>query len=74
MAMFQILTQEGWVEVMNDVMVSVDENISFLVAIYFIVYHLFATVVSSVSKVKGLDLYGSWPLTFATDCFHISGL
>ena len=46
MAMFQILTQEGWIEVMHDTMGYVDPYCYWLVAAYFITYHLFATVVS----------------------------
>ena len=45
MSMFQILTQKGWVVVMYDSMFATG-SFAPLVAIYFISYHLFATVVS----------------------------
>lgn len=49
MSMFQILTQEGWIEVMHGV---IEETMTggwflkVLCAIYFILYHQFVTVVS----------------------------
>lgn len=46
MSMFQILTQEAWVEVMDETMVRTHETISPFVAVYFILYHLFVTLVS----------------------------
>lgn len=46
MSMFQILTQEGWGEVMNETMLRTSRTIGPLVAIYFILYHLFVTLVS----------------------------
>ena len=45
MAMFQVLTQEGWVDVMHDTMNDVDGAWRPAVTIYFILYHLFATTV-----------------------------
>ena len=45
MAMFQVLTQEGWVDVMHDTMEDVNDGWRPLVTIYFILYHLFATTV-----------------------------
>jgi len=42
--MFQILTQEAWVEVMDETMVRV-EGLAPIVAIYFILYHLFVTLI-----------------------------
>lgn len=45
MSMFQILTQEAWVEVMDETMVRTHESIAPLVAVYFILYHLFVTLV-----------------------------
>lgn len=47
MSMFQILTQEAWVEVMDETMVRTSQTLTPLVAIYFILYHLFVTLVSS---------------------------
>lgn len=49
MSMFQILTQEGWVEVMDETMIKTmrgtKDEIAPVVAIYFILYHLFVTLV-----------------------------
>ncbi|CAM1330656.1 Uncharacterised protein g10345 [Pycnogonum litorale] len=45
MSMFQILTQEGWVDVMNETMLRTSRNIAPFVAIYFILYHLFVTLI-----------------------------
>lgn len=45
MSMFQILTQEGWIEIMDETMHRTSETIAPLVAIYFILYHLFVTLV-----------------------------
>lgn len=52
--MFQILTQEAWVEVMDETMVRTHETMAPLVAVYFILYHLFVTLVSNnlASKIK----------------------
>lgn len=47
MSMFQILTQKGWVAVMHDTMDVVrNEAVTTGVAIYFVFYHLFVTLVS----------------------------
>jgi hypothetical protein len=50
MSMFQILTQEGWVEVMDETMTSTmkkaTDGVAPFVAMYFILYHLFVTLVS----------------------------
>ena len=46
MSMFQILTQKGWNEVMHLTMWQTGERFAPLVAIYFIFYHLFVTLVS----------------------------
>jgi sodium leak channel non-selective protein len=43
--MFQILTQEAWVEVMDETMLRTREALAPLVAIYFILYHLFVTLI-----------------------------
>ena len=45
MSMFQILTQEGWTEVMNETIIRSGRRIGPLVAIYFILYHLFVSLV-----------------------------
>ena len=50
MSMFQILTQEGWVEVMNETMLRVSPAIGPVIAIYFIAYHLFVSLVSIVRR------------------------
>ena len=47
MAMFQVLTQEGWVDVMHDTMDGVSGTWRPAVTIYFILYHLFATTGNS---------------------------
>lgn len=46
MSMFQILTQEAWVEVMDETMLRTNKTLAPLVAVYFILYHLFVTLVS----------------------------
>lgn len=45
MSMFQILTQEAWVEVMDETMVRTRKALTPLVAMYFILYHLFVTLI-----------------------------
>ncbi|XP_037936691.1 sodium leak channel non-selective protein [Teleopsis dalmanni] len=45
MSMFQILTQEAWVEVMDETMIRTSRTLTPLVAIYFILYHLFVTLI-----------------------------
>ncbi|KAL1109977.1 hypothetical protein AAG570_014086 [Ranatra chinensis] len=45
MSMFQILTQEAWVEVMDETMLRTTSTLAPLVAIYFILYHLFVTLI-----------------------------
>ena len=45
MSMFQILTQKGWNEVMHLTMRETGEKLAPLVAIYFIFYHLFVTLI-----------------------------
>ncbi|XP_063698698.1 sodium leak channel NALCN isoform X3 [Culicoides brevitarsis] len=45
MSMFQILTQEAWVEVMDETMLRTRRTLTPLVAIYFILYHLFVTLI-----------------------------
>lgn len=50
MSMFQILTQEGWVDVMDQTLVAVGLMWAPVVAIYFILYHLFATLVRNTLR------------------------
>uniref|UniRef100_A0A671QAW2 Sodium leak channel NALCN n=1 Tax=Sinocyclocheilus anshuiensis TaxID=1608454 RepID=A0A671QAW2_9TELE len=45
MSMFQIRTQEGWVDVMDETLVAVGQMWAPVVAIYFILYHQFATLI-----------------------------
>lgn len=45
MSMFQILTQEGWTELMNETMLRTGVRIGPLVAVYFILYHLFVSLI-----------------------------
>lgn len=46
MSMFQILTQEAWVDVMDETMFRTQKAYLVpLVAVYFILYHLFVTLV-----------------------------
>lgn len=48
MSMFQILTQEAWVDVMDETMLRTHETMAPFVAVYFILYHLFVTLVISL--------------------------
>lgn len=50
MSMFQILTQEAWVEVMDETMLRTSSWVAPMVAIYFILYHLFVTLVSDLKR------------------------
>jgi hypothetical protein len=50
MSMFQILTQEAWVEVMDETMLRTRETLAPLVAVYFILYHLFVTLVRMINN------------------------
>lgn len=45
MSMFQILTQEAWTDVMNETMLRVRDQIGPYVALYFIMYHLFVSLI-----------------------------
>jgi len=56
MSMFQILTQKGWNEVMFSTMSETSENIAPFVAIYFIFYHLFVTLVSELAVQCHVDV------------------
>lgn len=60
MSMFQILTQEAWVEVMDETMVRTSQTLTPLVAIYFILYHLFVTLVSYYVFYMYLYTPASW--------------
>ena len=56
MSMFQILTQKGWNEVMHMTMWKTGEHkvLPIFVAVYFIFYHLFVTLVSTCCvRVRG---------------------
>lgn len=58
MSMFQILTQEGWVDVMDEAMWRSVPAVVPFVAVYFIVYHLFVTLVSGLVRwhvLRGLE-------------------
>lgn len=44
MSMFQILTQEGWTELMNETML-LHKSMGPLVAVYFVLYHLFVSLI-----------------------------
>ncbi|XP_048656617.1 sodium leak channel NALCN isoform X5 [Marmota marmota marmota] len=57
MSMFQILTQEGWVDVMDQTLNAVGHMWAPVVAIYFILYHLFATLLrKSVFSIRARNL------------------
>uniref|UniRef100_A0A914L7A2 Ion transport domain-containing protein n=2 Tax=Meloidogyne TaxID=189290 RepID=A0A914L7A2_MELIC len=45
MAMFQIITQEGWTEFVVEVLRMIDDRMVPFVAIYFVAYHLFVTLI-----------------------------
>lgn len=45
MAMFQIITQEGWTDFVVEVLRATDDKVVPFVAIYFVAYHLFVTLV-----------------------------
>lgn len=57
MSMFQILTQEGWTEVMNETILRSSRSIGPLVAIYFILYHLFVSLVRSQTTLDFFILF-----------------
>ena len=56
MCLFQILTQEGWVEVMDDTMKAVGENLAPFVALLFVVYNMFMYGVSMAQQPQMLLL------------------
>jgi hypothetical protein len=45
MAMFQVITQEGWTEFVVEVLRMTDDKMVPFVAAYFVAYHLFVTLV-----------------------------
>lgn len=45
MSMFQILTQEAWTDVMNETMLRVRDPLGPYISIYFIMYHLFVSLI-----------------------------
>lgn len=45
MSMFQILTQEAWTDVMNETMLRVTDPMGPIVALYFVMYHLFVSLI-----------------------------
>ncbi|GMR47689.1 hypothetical protein PMAYCL1PPCAC_17884, partial [Pristionchus mayeri] len=45
MAMFQIITQEGWTDFVVEVLRATDDRVVPFAAIYFVAYHLFATLI-----------------------------
>ncbi|GMT23316.1 hypothetical protein PFISCL1PPCAC_14613, partial [Pristionchus fissidentatus] len=45
MAMFQIITQEGWTDFVVEVLRASDDRVVPFTAIYFVAYHLFATLI-----------------------------
>lgn len=59
MSMFQILTQEAWVEVMDETMVRTSQTLTPLVAIYFILYHLFVTLVRKINHYHKFLIYNN---------------
>jgi len=60
MSMFQILTQKGWNEVMFSTMWQTSERIAPFVAIYFIFYHLFVTLVSRIHCTSSQSVCLCW--------------
>ncbi len=45
MSMFQIITQEGWTDMVVEILRTADDRIVPFVALYFVAYHLFVTLV-----------------------------
>ncbi|PIC33562.1 hypothetical protein B9Z55_013496 [Caenorhabditis nigoni] len=45
MSMFQIITQEGWTDFVVEVLRATDDNLVPFVALYFVAYHLFVTLI-----------------------------
>lgn len=51
MSMFQIITQEGWTDVVVEILRTTNESMVPFVAIYFVGYHLFVTLVFIISYI-----------------------
>lgn len=68
MSMFQILTQEGWTEVMNETILRSGRKIGPVVAVYFILYHLFVSLVSFCLFGSCLEVVKLNLVTCPTDC------
>lgn len=60
MSMFQILTQEGWIEVVTGTLYESRGNyvIFLLIRIYFVLYHQFVSVVSDIDTCCAPCCYG----------------
>ena len=58
MSMFQILTQEGWVGPLDGVLETIGDNsaLRIVVGFYFILFHLFVSVVSKGFRWCNIDL------------------
>lgn len=67
MSMFQILTQEGWVEVVSGTLMHAPNKfLSILIRVYFLLYHQFVSVVSEQVVTKSsLHIHGD--LTYLQD-------
>ncbi len=49
MCLFNILTQEGWVDIMHETMEATGETVAPFVAMLFILYHMFMIGVSGLA-------------------------
>ena len=47
--MFQIITQEGWTDLVVEILRTTNESMVILVAGYFVGYHLLVTLVRKIS-------------------------
>lgn len=45
MSMFQIITQEGWTDLMNETILRAKSVFGILIAVYFVLYHLFVSLI-----------------------------
>ena len=57
MSMFQILTQEAWVEVMDETMLRTSQMIIPVIAVYFILYNIFVTLVKLIISTHENQFY-----------------
>lgn len=74
MSMFQILTQEAWVDVMDETMLRTREQLTPFVAVYFICYHLFVTLVGIKNILSFLKIKHIWLTLFYflfSDCVEL---